>query len=229
MSPVTSPNAASADTRLARLTRKPDRGVGTREQLNALLDSQLVGVLATVLDGQPWVVPMLYGREGDQILLHGSTGAGALGQVAAGAPAAFCVTVIDGLVVAESTFDSSANYRSAVIRGTLEALTGEAKSTGLQRISERIIPGRNAEVRPSTRKEEAATLALGLTIAADNWIMKHRDGDPGEPEGDVDVWCGVVPLAITAGAPVPAPWSVGPVPPSVRAFVDAHPAPSATP
>ena len=121
--------------RLARLTRKPERALGTREEMNRLLDGQLVGTLATVVDGQPWVVPMLYGRDGDRILLHGSTGAGALRQVASGAPAAFCVTAVDGLVVAESTFESSANYRSVVIRGSLESVTGQTKSDVLQRIT----------------------------------------------------------------------------------------------
>ena len=55
--------------RLARLTRKPERALGTREEMNRLLDGQLVGTLATVVDGQPWVVPMLYGRDGDNLLL----------------------------------------------------------------------------------------------------------------------------------------------------------------
>lgn len=215
----------AADDRLSRLTRKPDRGLGTREQLDALLDSQLVGTLSTVLDGQPWVVPMLYARDGDRILLHGSSGAGALRQVAAGAPAAFCVVVMDGLVVAESTFESSANYRSVVIRGSLQSLASDAKSTALETISEHIIPGRNAEVPPSTKKEEAATVGLALAIGDDNWIMKQRDGDPGEPPGPVDVWCGVIPLRTVAGAPVPAPWSVGPIPESVERFIATRPAP----
>ncbi|CCH73973.1 pyridoxamine 5'-phosphate oxidase family protein [Nostocoides australiense] len=211
--------------RLARLTRKPERALGTREEMNRLLDGQLVGTLATVVDGQPWVVPMLYGRDGDRILLHGSTGAGALRQVASGAPAAFCVTAVDGLVVAESTFESSANYRSVVIRGSLESVTGQTKSDVLQRITARIIAGRNDEVRPSTAKEESATIGLAMAITPDNWIMKQRSGDPGRPEGPVDVWCGVVPMTVTAGVPVAAPWSVGPVPPSVTNFVRAHPAP----
>ena len=104
-----------------RLTRKPDRGHLERDELDALLDEVLAGTLSTVVDGRPWVVPMLYARDGDRILLHGSTGAGALRHVAAGAPAALSVTVVDGLVVAHSTFDSSANYRSAVVHGELHA------------------------------------------------------------------------------------------------------------
>lgn len=211
--------------RLSRLTRKPERALGTRADLDALLDGQFVGTLCTVLDDQPWVVPMLYARDGDRILLHGSTGAGALRHVAAGAPAAFAVVATDALVVAESTFESSANYRSVVLRGRLETLRDVTKSAALLAISEHIIPGRNAEVPPSTAKEEAATAGLALPIEADNWIFKHRDGGPGEPPTPVQVWCGVVPLTTVAGDPVPAPWSVGPIPDSVQRFVAARPAP----
>ncbi len=213
----------AAPSPLSRLTRLTDRGMPDRAALDAFLDSQLLGTLSTVLDGEPWVVPLLFARDGDRILLHGSSGAGALRQVAAGAPAAFCVAVMDGLVVAESTFESSANYRSAVIRGCLETTTGVDKSHVLQRISERIIPGRHAEVGPSTRREEAATLGLSLRIEDGNWLMKERRGGPGEPPEPVSVWCGVVPLRTVADAPQPASWSVGPVPPSVLDFVRARP------
>ena len=120
-----------------RLGRHAERGRQERAELDALLDEVLAGTLSTVVDGRPWVVPMLFARDGDRVLLHGSTGAGALRHVAAGAPAVLSVTVVDGLVVAHSTFDSSANYRSAVIHGELRPLDGEHRTEALTRISER--------------------------------------------------------------------------------------------
>src|ERR1043165_6491691 len=84
-----------------QIRRERERARTARADLDSVLDSASVGTLATVLEGQPWVVPMLYARDGDRILLHGSTGAGALRHVAAGAPAAFCVTLLDGIVVAD--------------------------------------------------------------------------------------------------------------------------------
>lgn len=209
-------------SRTTRLTRMAERQATERAELYDFLDSQLVGTLATVDGTDPWTVPLLYARDGDRILLHGSTGAGTLRQVAAGAAAAFCVTAMDGLVVAESTFESSANYRSAVIRGRLTTIAMDDRRTTLDILSERLLPGRNAEVGGSTRKQVAATVALALEITDDNWLMKTRTGEPGQPPEPVDVWCGVVPLTITAGAPVEAPWSVGPIPASVRAFVAAR-------
>ena len=153
---------------LSRLTRKPDRGSSSRALLDALLDDELVGTLATVLDGEPWVVPLLFARDGDRILLHGSTGAGALRHIAEGAAMAFSVTAIDGIVVAESTFDSSANYRSAVVRGRARNLDADERAEALDLLSDRVIPGRTSEVRPSTPKEWAATLAMELPITGSN-------------------------------------------------------------
>lgn len=206
-----------------RLTRKPDRAHTERAELDALLDDQLAGTLSTVVDGRPWVVPMLFARDGDRILLHGSTGAGALRHVAAGAPAVLSVTVVDGLVVAHTTFESSANYRSAVVHGELTPLTGTDRTTALERISERLIPGRPAEVRPMTAKEEAATLAMALPITDGRWLLKARGGGPTVPDEETDAWAGVVPFRVVAGDPEPSPWSAAagtPVPASVSALVE---------
>lgn len=210
-----------------RLTRKPERGSGSdRARLDALLDEALVATVATVDEGMPWVVPVLFARDGDRVLIHGSTGAGALRHLAQGAPAAFSVTAIDGIVLAESTFESSANYRSAVLRGTFAVLASDEASRALDLLSNRILPGRTHEVRASLPKELAATLTLALPIEVGSWLYKERVGPPGEPDEDHAAWCGVVPLAVTAGSPQPAPWAVGPVPASVNALVAAYPAPA---
>ncbi len=222
MTPPRPSRPVPAPRNLGRLTRKPDRALGARGDLDALLDEVLVGTLSTVVDGQPWVVPMLFARDGDRVILHGSTGAGALRHVASGAAAALCVTAVDGIVVAESIFESSMNYRSAVLRGHLETLTGDDQDHALDVLSDRILPGRVAETRPNSRKELAATLGLALPITADNWILKQRSGPPGEPAEEHAVWCGVIPLALTAGEPQAAPWSVGPVTASVSAVLAAH-------
>lgn len=203
------------------LNRHTERARLERSELDAVLDTIPVGTLSTVVDGKPWVVPMMFARLGDEILLHGSTGAGALRQVAAGAPAAFSVLAIDGVVVAASTFNSSANYRSAVVYGSLTTLEGDAKWEALDRFSDHIIPGRVAEVRPMTKKESAATLAMSLPIVDGRWMVKVRTGPPSSEEPDAPVWQGVVPIRTVAGEPEPAPWVRDqPIPPSVQRLVE---------
>jgi hypothetical protein len=132
------------------------------------------------------------------------------------------VTVVDGLVLAHSTFDSSANYRSAVVHGELAPLTGDDRTTALTRISERLVPGRTSEVRSMTRREEAATLAMAMPITDGRWLLKVRSGGASPPDEETSAWCGVVPLRVVAGAPEPAPWTVdvgAPVPASVSRFI----------
>jgi len=203
------------------LTREKDRRVDERAVLDELLDEVLVGTLATVTtDSRPWAVPMLFARDGDRILLHGSTGAGALRQVADGAEGVLAVHVLDGLVMATSMFEHSATYRSAVVRGELQRLTGDDAVEALDVISDGLIPGRRAEVRGMLRKEVAATVALALDITDDNWILKVSDGDTDEELYEEGVWTGVLPVHTEYGEPRRSAWLGDdvPVPPSVEAL-----------
>lgn len=207
------------------LTRTKERRAQDRVALDELLDEVLVGTLATLTtDGRPWAVPMFFARGGDRLLLHGSTGAGALRQVAAGAEAVLEAHVLDGLVLATSMFEHSANYRSAVVRGRLVELSGDEAVAALDVLSDGLVPGRRAEVRGMLAKEVAATVVLALDIAEDNWILKVRDGDTEEDPAEVptDVWTGVLPAHTTYGVPRRSPWLGDdvPVPPSVEALRD---------
>lgn len=188
-----------------RIRRLAERQTTDRDALFALLDDELVGHLAAVVDGVPVVVPMGYARDGEHLLVHGSTGGGfALRAAAERTTVAFAVTALDGLVFARSLFDSSMNYRSAVVYGVLEPVEDERADAALLTLSEHLMPGRSAEVRAMTRKETAATRVLRLSL--DDVVMKMRaagaseDPDDGE---DHTVWAGVVPLVRTWGAPEP--------------------------
>lgn len=209
--------------------RKPDRVSTDRALLDALLDEVHLGTLSTVVataDGpEPLVVPTLFVRDGDRLLTHGSTGAGALRAVAEGAPVAVCVAALDGWVVADSLFDSSANYRSAVVRGRVRTLRGEEAAAAAVAVGDGLLPGRSAEVRAVSRKELAATLFLEVPIVEGGWIYKARTGGTGPhdaaasgvPGGAPEAWTGVVPLRVAAGAPEPAPGAEGvALPDSVR-------------
>ncbi|WP_010146768.1 pyridoxamine 5'-phosphate oxidase family protein [Serinicoccus profundi] len=209
-------------TDLATPTRKPERYTSERAALDDLLDTVPVGVLSTVVDGMPWSVPLLLARDGDRVLLHGSTGAGALRHLIAGAPLTLTVFALDGLVVAESAFDSSANYRSAVLRGTAVELDAEESWAALERMTDRLLPGRTQEIRASSTKEMRATTCLALPIEEGSWLFKARTGGCDAPQ-DQGVWTGVVPLAVVAGEPEPTPGVSAPVPASVEAVRQAYP------
>ncbi|PPH11411.1 MULTISPECIES: pyridoxamine 5'-phosphate oxidase family protein [unclassified Rathayibacter] len=197
-----------------RVSRLRDRQRTDPAELHALLDEALVAHVAVVRDGAAIVLPILFARDGDSLLLHGSSGGGLLREAARHSLLTASVTLVDGLVVARSTFDSSMNYRSAMVIGRAEALEGEEKARALDLLVARLLPGRDEEVRASSAREIAATLVLRLPLAeASLKVRAYGAGD--EPEAGV--WAGVVPLVTRTLAPVPAEEGVA-VPESVRRF-----------
>lgn len=205
------------DENRTTVTRLREKQRADRAALDALLDTTHVGHFGLVRDGEPAVLPTAVVRDGDRVLLHGSTGSPWLRQLAGGAPTSLAVTALDALIVARSAFESSLRYRSAVLFGTCTALAREDKLRAMDLITEALIPGRVAELRQHTDKELAATLVLALPI--ERWSLKVSDGWPEDAPGDVaaDAWAGIVPLAPRYGEPVPAPdLRPGiPIPPSV--------------
>lgn len=209
------------------LNRKYGRQSTARAALDEFLDGQWWGVLnvgdvarpnGTV---RPVAVPTLYVRHEDRILIHGSTGAGTLGVKGAGRQVAFCVTAMDALVVAHSTFDSSVHYRSAVLYGEVQPARREDRAALLERFSELLIPGRTAEVRAMLPKEIAATNVISLPIIDGDWVYKVNGGPMAEPDEETTAWAGIVPLSVTYGEPQRADWSTADLPDSVRALVAA--------
>jgi len=186
--------------------RLPEKQVHERAGLDAVLDAGLVAHVAVPgEDGQPFVIPVAYARDGDSVLFHGSTASRLFRSLAEGAPTCLTVTLLDGLVLARSLFESSMHYRSAMVLGVATVLDGDAKVRGLERVSEHLMPGRWADARQPNRKELAATLVLALPIA--EWSVKVSDGPPEDEAADLDlpVWAGVLPLHETYGEPSDAP------------------------
>ena len=187
------------------ITRLPEKAVDDPSVLHALLDEAYVAHVGLVRDGSPLVVPTGMARSGDTLLVHGSTGSAWMRALAGGAEACVTVTSLDAVVVARSAFESSFQYRSAVLFGRFRALAGEEKAAALDVLVEKLIPGRGAEVRASSARELAATLVLAMPL--EQWSLKVSDGWPEDEPDDVagDAWAGVVPVRTTYGAPQPAP------------------------
>lgn len=202
--------ALLGSTPRTRVRRLPDKAVAEREALHQVLDAGLVAHVAVVDDSgpggtaQPYVLPVAYARFGEHVLFHGSSGSRLFRTLAAGAPTCLTVTLLDGLVLARSAFESSMNYRGAMVLGTCAVLAGTEKEAALERISEHLMPGRWREIRPPSRKELAATVVLELSLAEAS--VKISDGGPTDEDEDLElpVWAGVVPLAETWFDAVPS-------------------------
>ncbi len=194
-----------------------DRTTGTRHRerlgydrtaVHAVLDEAVHCHVGFVVDGEPVVLPQLHARIGDELYLHGSTGARALRTARAGGlPVCVTVTLVDGLVLARSAFHHSINYRAVVVHGRAEEVTDpEAKQAALRALVDGIVPGRSADVRGPSARELAATTVLRLPLVEAS--IKTRSGPPVDDDEDLALpyWAGVLPLApSTAGTPQPAP------------------------
>jgi hypothetical protein len=196
--------APSARTRVRRIH---ERGRYDREAIDAVLDAAIVAHLGFVHDGQPFVIPTLHARVGDEVLVHGSSASRAFRTVGAGIPACLTVTLLDGIVLARSVFEHSVNYRSVVVLGQARLVDApDEKLAALEALTERLLPGRWRDARQPTRKELKATAVLRLPL--DEASAKIRDGgaeDGDTPDAELDVWAGQIPLATTALAPIPDP------------------------
>ncbi len=177
-----------------------------RDALAQLLDSTPIGHVGFVTeDGQPFVLPVAIARDGDRLLLHGSTGSRWLRLLAEGIAVSVAVTALDALVIARSAFESSMHYRSAVLFGRCTPLDGVAKLAALDVLTEALIPGRVAEVRRPSGKELAATLVLRLDV--EDFTIKSSHGWPDDPDDDVagPAWAGVLPRQVGYPQAQPAP------------------------
>jgi len=182
--------------------RQADRGHYDFASAAAVLDAGFVCHVGLVQVGAPVVIPMLYARDGERLLLHGSVASRLLRELSGGLPVCVTVTHLDGLVLAASVFDHSANYRSVVIFGRARLIEDpHEKARVFDQMVEFMIPGRTQDARPANRKEANATTVLELPI--ETFSVKQRAGPAGPPGKDdpADIWTGVIPLAASVGQP----------------------------
>ncbi|MEW1707349.1 pyridoxamine 5'-phosphate oxidase family protein [Microbacterium sp. NPDC089190] len=206
-------------TTLTRVRRGAHHQVTDRAALYDVIDGALSATLAIVRDDRPIALPVGIGRDGDDLLVHGSTGSDFFRRLAAGTPVCVTVTHLMGLKYARSLFDSSMRYRCAVVHGVASVVPPEEKEAALLALSEHLMPGRSSDVRPMNARELAATMVLRIPLAEasvkDNAGSLVEEDDDGE---DRRVWAGMLPLRVVAGEPVTSAQTTEgtPVPASVR-------------
>ncbi len=190
-----------------RLRRIPDKAVQDRVTAYAILDAGLVAHVAVLHDGQPFVLPVGYARFGDEVLIHGSSGSRLFRTLAEGAPTCLTVTLLDGMVLARSAFESSMQYRSVMALGSARRVDGSEEMEALNILTDHLLPGRSRDARPPSKKELAATLTLALPL--DEISVKVSAGFPDDDPADLTdpiyskIWAGIVPMSTQFGTPIP--------------------------
>lgn len=189
-----------------QIKRLPARGQYDKDTIYRILDEALVCHVGFIQDDQPVVIPTLYARRDDRLILHGARASRMLKSIQAGHPICVTVTLVDGLVVARSVFHHSINYRSVVVFGRGALIESDAeKLQALEGLTERILRGRWRDARKPTRQELDATTVVSITIESAS--AKVRTGPPIDDEEDyqLPVWAGVLPLRQQAFVPINDP------------------------
>jgi hypothetical protein len=186
------------------IKRKPQRSVEEIQEIYSILDEGLVAHVGFIDPNskEPVVIPVAYGRDGDRILFHGSTGSRMFMALKSGVQICATVTLLDGLVSARSPFNSSMNYRSVMAFGIPKVLEGDEKEKALYAVSERLIPGLWDAGREQTKKEFAQTMMVELKL--DDVTAKKRTGEALDDEEDLQlpIWAGYIPMSTKYGEPV---------------------------
>ena len=187
------------------LKRYPTRGHHDFETVAAILDAAFMCHVGVSLNGQPYVLPMAYGREDRVLYLHGSAQGRMLNALAASEPICVTVTLVDGLVLARSGLHSSINYRSVVILGSAEPVERGERARALKCVTDQIVPGRWETLRPLTEAELDQTMVLRMDIVEAS--AKVRTGPPQDDEADyaLPIWAGTLDFPIADPVPVPDP------------------------
>ena len=186
-----------------KIMRLPERSVTDRREVYSILDQGFVAHIgfADPDSSEPTVIPVAYARDQDRILFHGSTGSRLFMHLRNGASVCATITLVDGIVAARSAFNSSMNYRSAMVFGRTRAIEAEEKVNGLQLVTERLIPGLWDVSRNHSTKEYAQTMLIELPL--DDVTAKSRTGGPKDTEdAHLPIWAGYVPMHTSYGEPV---------------------------
>lgn len=202
----TETNASFTPTERSRVKRLHERGKYDEATIFPILDAAFLAHIAYVIDGQPYVTPTAFWRQGRTLYWHGSAASRMLRFQEAGVPACVAVTHLDGLVLARSGFHHSINYRSVMAFGTARLLSDpKEEAHQLDLFIDRLYPGRRAEIRPNEAQELKGTTVIAMEI--EEASAKCRSGPPkdDEPDYQLDVWAGIIPITQVVGAPVADP------------------------
>ncbi|PSR21910.1 MAG: pyridoxamine 5'-phosphate oxidase family protein [Sulfobacillus acidophilus] len=196
-----------------RVRRHPERGHYDRATIEQIVDEAYYCHVAVVRDGAPVIIPTLHVRVDDSLYIHGAVAAGLFKDMKQDAVVSVAITLLDGLVLARSFYNHSANYRSVVAFGVAREVTDpDEKLRVLKALADRVVPGRWDDARPPNDTELKITRVFAIPL--DHASVKIRTGPPSDDVDDLTrpTWAGVIPLKMQVGQPQPDPLQQPPMP-----------------
>lgn len=196
-----------------RVRRHPERGYYDRETIFQIVDEAYYCHVAVIRAGAPVIIPTLHVRVGDFLYIHGAVAAGLFKDLKQDNVVSVAITLLDGLVLARSFYNHSANYRSVIAFGVAREVTSqEEKLAVLKALAERVTPGRWDDARQPNDTELKITRVFAIPL--DHASVKIRSGPPSDDADDFTrpTWAGVIPTRIQLGQPEADPSQDPPIP-----------------
>lgn len=184
--------------------RLAKRGQYDEATIYSILDKHCLCHVAFSIDGQPYIIPTLFGRDGNTIYMHGAIANRMLSHAEKGIELCISVANINALVLARSAFHHSANYESVILFGKGMLVEGdEAKNHALRIVSEQVLKGRWEETRLPSEKELKATKVVAFTIEEASAKVRAEGVNDDEADYALDHWAGLLPIHTSYGTPIP--------------------------
>ncbi|MDP1719813.1 MAG: pyridoxamine 5'-phosphate oxidase family protein [Candidatus Nanopelagicaceae bacterium] len=187
-----------------KVRRSPDKQVDDPEILRAILARAIIAHVGIAIDGQPFVIPVACAPFKDELLLHGSTASRLFKTLATGTPACVSITLVDALVLARTSFDSSMRYHSLMAFGKARVIEMDEKVAALEALTDHLLPERAIELRQSNEQEIKATSILAFPLSEISIKVSKSVVDDAKTELETNIWAGIVPLSSDYELPIPA-------------------------
>ena len=148
------------------------------------------------------VIPTLYARMDDEILVHGSRASSVLKAAQARSMVNLVVILVDALVLPDNIFDHTIDYRTVSVAGRAHLIDDPvAKARAAEHLSRAVRPGRYETVRAPDAKELRQTSLNAVSI--EQAVMKFSDTGLEELDSS-DTWTGKQALGLRPVSPLPS-------------------------
>ena len=196
------PNQEPIDSKL-KVKRVPKRGIYDQKTIYRILDESSYCHVGFIHENYPVVIPTAYGRDGNNIYIHGSTASRMMKNLSEGLDVCVTVTKVHGLVLAKSAFHHSMNYESVVIFGKAHLVADEVeKIKALKAFTDHLLPMRWEEIRLPNEKEMKGTMVLKLNLDKASAKIRNEGAKDDPIDKDLQIWTGVLPYEWKIGEPV---------------------------
>lgn len=184
-------------------SRYPSRTNQDKDLIYQVLEESLFCTVSYHLEGQTYAIPTGFCLHENQLIVHGSIKSAFLEKTQKAGEVCISTFLFDALVLANTAFNHSVNYRSVVIFAKAEEITKEKeKKEVLKVFTDKYVPNRWETLTPITENEMKATKVLGFSL--EQASIKMRSGLPNlkDEATEKEIWTGLIPSKLTWETPI---------------------------